>query len=56
VLVTGVVSNIGGITKFRTMADMKDTVLGSQEAFDKAINITKSKKQSSAGSKQNLNS
>ena len=46
----GVVSNIGGITKFRTMADMKDTVMDTRDAFDKAITNTKKRSQT-VGSK-----
>ena len=42
---TGVVSDIGGITKFRTMADMKDTMLDSEEAFNKAISNSKNRQQ-----------
>lgn len=39
----GVVSDIGGITKFRTLHDLKDTIQETNSAFDMAINQAKNR-------------
>ena len=52
---TGVVSSIGGITRFRTMADMKGTIQDSQDAFDTALSNAKNR-QAAAGSMSIANS
>jgi len=41
---SGVVSNIGGVNKFRTVEDMKDTMMDSEEAFQAAMSQSKNRK------------
>ena len=40
----GVLSNIGGVNKFRTVKDMKGTVLESEAAFNSAMDQSKNRK------------
>jgi len=48
-LSTGIVSSIGGIARFRTMADMKGTIQDSQDAFDNALTNAKNRQAAIGG-------
>ncbi len=52
IIVLGVISDIGGITKFRTIHDLKDTIQETNSAFDVAINQAKNRPK--VGSKLNV--
>ena len=40
----GVLSNIGGVRKYRKVSDMKETIAGSDAAFGDAINAARNRK------------
>ena len=40
----GILSNIGGVRKFRKISDIKDTIAGSDAAFGDAIDACRNKK------------